>query len=151
MFKIVGITDEVTSCECCGKSNLKKTVALMDDNGNVTYFGQTCASKAAGWTKEYVKEEVKQIDKTNKQLMKEKREEIEIWVRRHPLKKEIRDDQSSLSGVPFAKRKELGFIKKWNEMEQQIKNEIFKIFTDEISLMLFKHEQKQYGKFLITI
>ena len=46
MLKVVGTSDEVTSCECCGKQNLKKTVALMDDEGNVRYYGCNCAAQA---------------------------------------------------------------------------------------------------------
>lgn len=51
-FKILGITDERTECECCGKTNLKCTVALefTDAEGNatgdVTYYGRDCAAKA---------------------------------------------------------------------------------------------------------
>lgn len=44
-FKILGITDERTACECCGKTGLKKTVAL-DKDGVVVYFGTDCAALA---------------------------------------------------------------------------------------------------------
>jgi len=43
----LGITDEVTTCECCGKSNLKRTVAL-DNGGGVVYYGTSCAARALG-------------------------------------------------------------------------------------------------------
>jgi hypothetical protein len=52
MFKVLGITDEKTECECCGRTGLKRTVALdrTDAEGNltgdVTYFGTDCAAKA---------------------------------------------------------------------------------------------------------
>lgn len=51
-FKILGITDEKTECECCGKTNLKCTVALDcvdaegNETGSITYYGRDCASKA---------------------------------------------------------------------------------------------------------
>lgn len=45
MVKVLGITDERTDCECCGKSGLKKTVAL-DFDGLVRYFGVDCAGLA---------------------------------------------------------------------------------------------------------
>jgi hypothetical protein len=150
-MKIIGITDEVTSCDCCGKSNLKKTVVLEDQEGNINYFGQVCASKAAGWSKEYVKEEVKAIEKTNKQLMKDKKIEIEKFVNTHPLKIERREDLQKLSGVPFKQRIEMGYIQKWADNDQKIKNEIFEVFTDEISLMLFNYENKQYGHLTVSI
>lgn len=43
--KIIGISEEVTTCECCGRSNLKRTVVL-DLDGAVRYFGCDCAAKA---------------------------------------------------------------------------------------------------------
>lgn len=57
-WKIKGITDERTQCDCCGLSGLKRTVALMplDADGNengtaddVAYYGTSCAAKALGW------------------------------------------------------------------------------------------------------
>lgn len=47
-FTIQGISDERDSCDCCGKSNLKRTVALADadDGGEVVFFGTTCAARA---------------------------------------------------------------------------------------------------------
>lgn len=50
-MKVLGITDERTECDCCGKANLKCTVAIEDtDNdgngtGNIAYFGRDCASR----------------------------------------------------------------------------------------------------------
>lgn len=51
-YKALGISEEFTECQCCGKPNLKKTVALqwLDEDGNedgpVLYFGTTCATRA---------------------------------------------------------------------------------------------------------
>lgn len=51
-FKILGITDEKTECECCGRTNLKCTVALEftdaegNSTGDITYYGRDCASRA---------------------------------------------------------------------------------------------------------
>lgn len=44
-MKIVGITDEVTHCDCCGRSGLKRTVKLATDSGAVVHYGTTCAVK----------------------------------------------------------------------------------------------------------
>ncbi|MGW1562759.1 hypothetical protein ACWCQ1_40605 [Streptomyces sp. NPDC002144] len=57
-WKIKGISDDRTQCDCCGLSGLKRTVALMplDADGNengtaedVVYYGTSCAAKALGW------------------------------------------------------------------------------------------------------
>lgn len=44
-FTILGTCDNVTTCECCGRSDLKRTVALDDGHGT-TYYGTTCAARA---------------------------------------------------------------------------------------------------------
>ena len=47
-FTVLGTTDEVTTCDCCGRSDLKSTVALNDgDNGDaIVHFGCVCAARA---------------------------------------------------------------------------------------------------------
>jgi hypothetical protein len=45
-IKYLGTTDEVTVCDCCGKANLKSTVAISIDEGEPVYFGVTCAARA---------------------------------------------------------------------------------------------------------
>lgn len=46
-FTVAGITDEVDTCECCGRTDLKRAVALQDrDSGEVTFFGVVCAARA---------------------------------------------------------------------------------------------------------
>lgn len=43
-FRIKAICDDVSSCECCGKTGLKRTVAIEDsESGEIRYFGTTCA------------------------------------------------------------------------------------------------------------
>lgn len=46
-IKIKGITDEVNTCECCGRTNLKSTVVL-EINESVVHFGSLCAALAMG-------------------------------------------------------------------------------------------------------
>ena len=42
---LLGITDEVTTCELCGKNPLKRTYVL-DIDGEIVYYGSTCGSRA---------------------------------------------------------------------------------------------------------
>lgn len=55
-YRVVGRTDDVLTCELCGKPELTHTVMLeaLDAAGNgtgdITYYGKTCAARAAGWT-----------------------------------------------------------------------------------------------------
>lgn len=55
-YRILGTTDDVTTCDLCGRDELKGTVVLVpldvdgNEDGEVSYFGTSCAAKAAGWT-----------------------------------------------------------------------------------------------------
>ncbi|MER5952068.1 hypothetical protein ABT127_39130 [Streptomyces sp. NPDC001904] len=59
-FVIKGVVDDCTECGCCGRTNLKRTVALMplDQDGNedgaVCYYGTSCAAAALRWTQTQV-------------------------------------------------------------------------------------------------
>lgn len=45
--RYLGSTDDVTTCECCGRADLKSTVALrLTEDSEPVYFGVTCAAKA---------------------------------------------------------------------------------------------------------
>lgn len=52
MFRVLGINDDVCTCECCGKQNLKCTVALSvldadgNDSGEIVRYGRDCAALA---------------------------------------------------------------------------------------------------------
>jgi len=44
--KFLGSSDEVTTCDHCGRAELKYTIALEIDDEEVVHFGSTCASYA---------------------------------------------------------------------------------------------------------
>lgn len=53
-FRYLGVTDESTTCEKCGKPQLKSTVMIVpldvdgNDDGEPLYYGSTCAARALG-------------------------------------------------------------------------------------------------------
>lgn len=50
-MKYLGITEEVTTCGCCGRRGLKRTVALdFEDGTGHTYYGTACAARALNTT-----------------------------------------------------------------------------------------------------
>lgn len=55
MKRIIGYTDSITECECCGKVDLKGTYCLEID-GVELYYGSTCAFKSHGLTTDEQKE-----------------------------------------------------------------------------------------------
>ncbi|MES1979582.1 MAG: hypothetical protein V4451_16190 [Pseudomonadota bacterium] len=59
MAKAIGTTDAVTTCDCCGKSNLKLTVAMQLDDGEVVHYGRTCAARNTGKTAPQINSEIK--------------------------------------------------------------------------------------------
>lgn len=64
MVKVLGISDEITTCELCGKQNLKCTVALdlTGDGSDPVHYGRDCAGmvkygkKSPGNTAKVVRE-----------------------------------------------------------------------------------------------
>jgi hypothetical protein len=47
MFKVLGSGDDVTVCDCCGRKNLKLTVALENEaTGEQVRYGRDCAAAA---------------------------------------------------------------------------------------------------------
>jgi hypothetical protein len=44
--RFLGTTEEVTVCGCCGKENLKKTVAVSIDDTDPVFYGTDCAAQA---------------------------------------------------------------------------------------------------------
>jgi len=55
-YTFLGTSDEVDACDCCGKSDLKRTVAILDNDGGETlYFGTTCAARTLKATVKDVK------------------------------------------------------------------------------------------------
>lgn len=67
-FRVLGTTDDVTTCEQCGRADLKSTVVLaaLDPEGSedgVIYAGSDCAAKMAGWTQRDIKDAAKRADR----------------------------------------------------------------------------------------
>ena len=54
------ITDEVTTCDCCGKFNLKATVLMLSDSGGLFHYGRTCASRNSGKPTKQLNKELRQ-------------------------------------------------------------------------------------------
>src|SRR5688572_10141384 len=70
MMKILAITDETSTCECCGKTNLKKVVVLQKEDGSVVRYGTDCAARAQGRKSNAVKVEVETAELVQRMLAK---------------------------------------------------------------------------------
>jgi len=60
-IKIIGFTDKVNECDCCGRTELKGTYCISIE-GNELYYGVTCAANVTNYTTEVIKKEVKKIE-----------------------------------------------------------------------------------------
>lgn len=63
-MKVLGYTDEVTTCDCCGKKNLKGSFCIETDEGAEVYYGSVCVNKVYG------KKQGKEISFIAKQIAK---------------------------------------------------------------------------------
>lgn len=69
-YRIKGTTDDITTCDCCGRTGLKKTVilAVLDADGNQedqTYYGTACAAKATRQTTTAIRNAASTADTNN--------------------------------------------------------------------------------------
>lgn len=56
-YKTLAIVDDVHTCDCCGKSNLKLTVAMERDDGDILHFGSVCATRHSGREAKVIRKE----------------------------------------------------------------------------------------------
>lgn len=67
-FQVLGTTTDITTCELCGRDELRGTIvlAILDTDGNDTgeraHYGTTCGAKAAGWTITEINDRIKAAD-----------------------------------------------------------------------------------------
>jgi len=92
LFRVVGTTDEVNACDCCGKTKLKSTVELfeLDADGNdvadqPVYFGVTCAARAMHREVKAVRSDVLAADRAREAAARAakyaaERERREAWL-----------------------------------------------------------------------
>jgi hypothetical protein len=128
-YEYKGITDEETSCSCCGRVELKATIvlAVLDADGNatgeVTHFGRTCGARALGWN-------VKAVDvavKNTKAEMARHAEAMDRAVRFHPLMLAKSAEITAFYNDPqhtYKDARAQGLLARWHAMEQQARQEV---------------------------
>lgn len=50
-MRVLGFTDEITTCDCCGKTNLRGSFGVETDAGETLYYGSVCVNRVYGKTK----------------------------------------------------------------------------------------------------
>lgn len=130
IYKFVGISDECLTCELCGRSELKKTIALMDESGNFGYYGSECAATLLNTSKKELSKQVRQheskLKKEQEEIINKAKNEYYYF---HPNIKKIDAHMKQLNrdNIPFSERKQ--YFKEWNELKQEAKKEILERFN----------------------
>lgn len=109
--QFLGTSDEVLECECCGRKNLKSTVAISFDGGDAVYFGVVCAAKALKVDAKFVKSAAKGADDAKRKAEHDakmaeenaKRDRWFAWL-----------EQNGTGSEPFARIQSLGGYPKAN-------------------------------------
>jgi hypothetical protein len=53
------LDDSVATCDCCGRTDLKATVLMQSNLGELVHFGQVCAARNSGKTRQQVTKEIR--------------------------------------------------------------------------------------------
>lgn len=118
--RFLGSCDEVNTCECCGKKNLKATVALSVDGADPVYFGVVCAARALKTEAKVVRTESRKADQAKWRADQEARDvawrvQQAPWfafLKQHGTGSEVPDQIASLGGYTKARAKytEVGLL-----------------------------------------
>lgn len=85
IIKALGTDDSVNVCDCCGRNNLKATVAFETESGDVVNYGVVCAARAMGTDAKTVKVEARKADEAKyeaarKETAKADSDRHERWI-----------------------------------------------------------------------
>jgi hypothetical protein len=99
MYKAIATDDSVNTCDCCGKSNLKHTVVMERDDGELFHFGSVCATKHSGFSSGVIKKQIDAVlqekkDKACKEY-KHSKEKLDVDAKHYMASKQ------GLIGVAF--------------------------------------------------
>lgn len=79
-YTFIGTTDEINQCGCCGRTDLKGTKVLKDnESGEFVFYGSVCGARALGWT-------VKEFDKAANDAEKARVKARRDYENSHPLR-----------------------------------------------------------------
>ena len=65
-MKVLGYSDEITTCGHCGKTNLKGTYAVETETMGLLYFGSSCVKKAYGISKSILDSAASKANRTGR-------------------------------------------------------------------------------------
>ena len=123
-YTFIGTTDEVTTCGCCGRSDLKGTIVLQAaDGGDFVFFGSVCGARAQGWTVKDFNKAAKTAEQARKHAALMQQYEVTRRVQQHP------DVIVAAAAIPMAGSgktwaERYPFIQARIEVENRVRKEI---------------------------
>lgn len=75
--RVLGFDEAITTCDCCGKSNLKGTFAIERADGEILHYGSVCVTR-------HTNKPAKVVRKEATDAMASRREAARQEVRQHP-------------------------------------------------------------------
>jgi hypothetical protein len=76
-YRVLGFDDAITTCDCCGKANLKGTFAVERADGEILHYGSVCVTRHTNKPAKIVRHEAKLATEA-------RREAARLEVRAHP-------------------------------------------------------------------
>lgn len=58
-YRVLGFEEAITTCDCCGKTNLKGTVAVERADGDILHYGSVCVTRHTNKTAKVVRKEAR--------------------------------------------------------------------------------------------
>lgn len=129
MFTILGTDDSINTCDCCGRSNLKHTVIVQTEDGEILHYGSVCATRHTKYSTKEIKGFLSEIQKREAEDYAQRKEIADIEFRQCAEYRELSAVRETarkmgLIGVKFmefcyvqsiaCRNKELELIAKYN-------------------------------------
>lgn len=123
-YELVAITDEVTTCGSCGRSDLKKTYAIRPESGGeVSYYGSECAQRILYVNQKELNQKVNKL----KKAVESAKQSLEWRISQHPLMIRAQaETQAFWNQTPrpsYAEYKAARATHGWLEMQAQARQE----------------------------
>lgn len=135
VIKILGWTDDVTTCEHCGRFDLKGTLVCERENGDISYLGSVCGAHAYRWGRAIVASEVRkhaaELERVAREADHQRARAAYLAYLAHPLYLQAQEvykqrEALKLRAGPESLRHPLTQL--WQDLERQAKEAVMAEF-----------------------
>lgn len=130
MTTIIGYTDSISECDCCGKKELKGTYCV-DVDGVEFYFGSVCAFKNHGLT-------IEEQNQLRKNFTKELKNKMLYSKYIEPIKNALKVRLENSFTLPYERFDELP--KMYADHAKKTYNDIIKSYESNMEYMAKKYK-----------